>query len=431
MSPIAKSLTNILNRPEMRNTIDRSKDINQTINDVCPLWKADLLNRRPAPALTENGTYQGSDLDLSTFLLSLSYRNAIINIPCYRHMRESCIKQGQRLVSKENRHGKIIGLTSNANVFSFGVRIIDANIINDNKIGDFRVFNITDMNGTWYPGWNSLEFTPDKDEDEFMKKFRIMYGNKLNFSYFVHPARSMSIFSADYFITKALIQRIDEEAKYLYYLIKDMLDSGVRYPSGGTKEFNYPPSTPLGDKKSIKVNAFEVKVEIPFINEYPMYPYNSESLKSITKKRRDLIHKYKPKLSFAVRCCELAYKLYNKERFPFWIKGIDWQSDYIESKSITISKSTIKKCANPELKRALQLLEGRNYKTKDQLINSVKEFYFEKFCGCKEITNELDGCKPFNKRTKWDKLRLFQNNGSEVSIRKRDYTKSEIVSSNY
>ncbi len=72
--------------------------------------------------------------------------------------------------SSKNRNGKITNLTSNKDLFSFGVRIEDENVETDEKIGDFRTFNLTDYAGEWYDGWSSIQFSPTAKENSFLNE---------------------------------------------------------------------------------------------------------------------------------------------------------------------------------------------------------------------------------------------------------------------
>ena len=154
---VAKTLTEILNNPIMEIILDRSRDIETIIEEVNNWWGFDLYSRKPGVAYRdENGST--TDLDLSCFLYELARRNAVINIPEYKSMRATKLKEGQALVSKNNRHGQILGLTANKDVFSFSLRIKDMNVINSSGVGDYRNFSITDLDGDFYEGWGNLEF---------------------------------------------------------------------------------------------------------------------------------------------------------------------------------------------------------------------------------------------------------------------------------
>ena len=66
-----------------------------------------MTSRKPGAAYIDENLV-GTDLDLACFLFELAERNAVINIPQYKSMRAAKIKEGEALISKENRpgHGK-------------------------------------------------------------------------------------------------------------------------------------------------------------------------------------------------------------------------------------------------------------------------------------------------------------------------------------
>ena len=122
--------------------MDRSKYISGVLNEVQQWWGYDLFSRRPGPAYIDE-KFVGTDLDLSCFLFELSERNAVINIPEYQLVRPTSIKKGFKVVSPQNRHGQIIGLTSNKDVLLFTLRIKDMNTIKSDSVGAYKNFAIT------------------------------------------------------------------------------------------------------------------------------------------------------------------------------------------------------------------------------------------------------------------------------------------------
>ena len=165
---VAKTLTNIFDNPIMKTIMDRSKEIDDSIiKEVSSWWRYDMLNRKPGPAYVDED-FVGTDLDLSCFLYELAERGAVINIPHYKNMRATTKKEGQAIISQDNRHGQVLGLVSNKDVFSFSLRIKDMNVMTTNNVGDYRNFSITDLDGDWYPGWGNLEFIPTAKENKFI-----------------------------------------------------------------------------------------------------------------------------------------------------------------------------------------------------------------------------------------------------------------------
>lgn len=433
MKEIAKTLTDVFKNPVMQVIMDREQSVMSVANDVLDWWRLDLFSRKPAPALLDNGKFQGTDLDLSTFMMTLADRGAVINLPKYKSMRGTTLKEGQTLSSKDNRHGKIIGLTANQKVFTFGIRIIDANIMTTDTVGEPRNFNLVDIDGEWYPGWENITFMPNTNENDFIKEFQIEYGNKITFSNFVSQSRKNSIFGAPYFITKVLIDRLTEEVKYLKAVIDDMIALGIRYPKSGDSK-TWPKSTSLGNEKSVKVKAFEVEIDgLNFQNEFPHYSYTQKNLKLLSDIQRDITYHIKPMLIFATRSCELAYKKYGNDILPDWIKGAKFQEKYKTPKKIKITPERIKGTEGQPIQAVLRIVSERTYNTYDELIASL-EHYNKRLNRNGSICNDVNiDVKPSAGITEWDRLILFQPKVGEygISIRKRDYMKSERVSDSY
>jgi len=325
---IAYSLKNILENPIMKVILDRSSNIETVLEKVDSWWGYDLLSRKPGPAYIDEN-FVGTDLDLSCFLYELSNRNAVINIPTYKNIRPTKLKDGQILVSKDNRHGQILGLTANKDVFLFSLRIKDMNIINTSRIGEYRNFSITDLDGNFYEGWGNLQFIPTVKENKFIfENELISNNNNITFTNFVHPNRWSSLFGQYYFITKALINRLKEESSYYNREVKTMLEEGIHYPPKEDTS-DWPESTKIPGKK-IKVKSFEVELDIPDNNSvYPTYEHNLKNLVLLTNKRKYFTFKVVPNLNFAVRTVEFAYYKYGKNRIPHWLVNVNWEENYI------------------------------------------------------------------------------------------------------
>jgi hypothetical protein len=366
---VAKTLKNILDHPMMTDILDKSKDISNIVNEVSNWWKYDLFTRKPGPAYDEDGIFLGTNLDLACFLYELADRKAIINLPEYKNIRSRKIKEGQIKVSNENRHGAILGLNANKETFLFSMKIKDMNIITSNFVGDYRNFSITDFTGNWYDGWKKIDFIPDKEENKFITESKILENNTIIFNNFVSPNRWTSFFGQYYFITKVLIDRLTEEASYYYTETKKMLEEGIRFPERENSNEEEGQRVEREKGKSIKVKAFQVEIDTPK-NEsvFPTFEHNQENLIKLSDLRRYYIYKLIPKLRFATRATELSY--YNsQDNMPSWLENVKWEKDYVVP----------------------------------------------------------------GKRIKWERLVLFQPGVGErgVSIRKRNYEKSEMVDKDY
>jgi len=331
---VAKTLKNVLDTPEMMAIMDKNFNLDALIPEVQNYWGFDMYKRKPGPALID-GVFVGTDLDLACFMYALAQRGAVINIPKYKSMRPKSVKEGQRVVSSENRHGPIVNLTSNKDVFSFVIRIKDANVVTTDSVGEYRTFSLTDPSGEWYRGWESIQWDPTAKENKFLLENDIWTGNRVIFQNFVHPNRWTSFYGQYYFITKALIARMTEEANYYGQEIKNMLNEGVKYPSEGEKGAQK--IWPKQDKeagKSVKFDSLEVEVDIPESEtEYPSFDYNQQNLIYLTERRRLWNNTIIPNLRFPVRATELAFFKYgsngNGEKMPAWLGGgTKWERNY-------------------------------------------------------------------------------------------------------
>jgi len=356
-----------MDHPVMKIVLDRSKHINSILNEVNNWWGFDLYRRKPGPAYIDE-KFIGTDLDLSCFLYELSERNAVINIPEYKSIRPRSITKGLQVISPSNRHGQIIGLTSNMNTFLFSIRIKDMNVVSTNKVGAYRNFALTDLNGEMYI--KNFQFIPNQKENWFLSDKGILdVNNNITFEYFVHPNRWSSMFGHHYIITKMLIERLKEQCSDYQVRIDEMMKKGIRYPKKGGIPFQWPEKEKESGKK-IKVESFQVEMTFPeSTGTFLDWKCNQENLVRLTKLRNYLLFTYIPKLQFATRTVELAYHKYGENRIPHWIKNVKWEENF-----------------------------------------------------------RVPG-----KRTKWDRIILFQNKVGElgISLKKRIYKKSEEVSLNY
>jgi hypothetical protein len=325
---IAMTLKEILENPLMQTIMDKGKFLGHVVEQVNSWWRYDIYSRSPGPAyLDEN--FIGTDLDLSCFLYELAMRNAVINIPTYKSIRPKSIKEGRTVISQENRHGQIVNLTANRDVFLFSLRIRDANVVSSDKVGFHKNFSITDLGGEWYNGWSNLEFIPNLDENKFLHEHEIITGNNIQFKNFVHPNRWSSLFGNHYFITKSLISRLKEESTYYNQEVKKMLEEGITYPPKDNPTDGWPETT-QEDGKKIKVKSFEVELDIPSNDSsFPSIEHNQENLIEYTKRRKELTYKIVPTLNFAIRTVEYAYYKYGNDRIPHWIKNTTWENNYV------------------------------------------------------------------------------------------------------
>lgn len=367
---VAKTHKNVLDHGVMQKVLDRGIHPDLIISEVSNWWVYDLYKRKPAPALRD-GVFVGTDLDLACFLSTLAYRHAHVNIPFYKSMRPKTITEGIKVVSEGNRNGPILSLVSNKEVFSFGLRINDDNVIEDGVRGVPRSFSVTAPDGNWYEGWKTIQWDPTRSENSFLNENELFTGNRLVFKDFVHPARWQTFYGHHYFITKVLIERLTEQAKDNFAQMKRMISEGIEYPE--TEEEGKPKDwgkSMKADGKSVKFKSLEVHIDVPDYNDsYPKVESSQENLVRLTKERRLWNYTIVPNLRFATRITEFAFMKHDTGRIPTWLKNCTWESDYVQK----------------------------------------------------------------GKKIKWDRLVLFQPGPGEVgvSIRKREKYKSEIMAKDY
>jgi len=327
---VAKTLMTILDHPLVQDLMDRQSNCLDLIDDVNSWWMPDLFSRKPSPAeFDDSGNLiKATNLDLATFLYSLADRKAVINLPVYTSRRPKSTTEGTIVTSSQNRHGQIIGLVSNKEVFSFGIRILDMNVISSGQVGFPRAYIITDFDGSFYSGWKSIQFIPDAKENQFLFEHKLLSENKILFDNFVTPEKWISFYGQYYFITKSLIQRLVEEQTHLKSEKERLIKAGVKIDENDSIQPEFPPTSKEPGKK-IQVDAFEVEVDLPeYINSYLSYPTTVEDLKLVVDKISK-IRKALEKFRFMARCVELAAsKQKYMETFPSWIQNVSWETNY-------------------------------------------------------------------------------------------------------
>ena len=326
---VADSLKTILDCEMVQCIINRSCGLADAIDEALSWWDFDLLSRRPNPAYDEYGIFRGTDLDLACFMYALAGRGAIINIPFYKTHTQTRVREDQKLKSKDNRHGELLDVNANKAFFKFNIRIMDQNVIGEDKVGDFRTFSLTDHTGAWYDGWKTIQFEPTLKENRFITENQLWSGNRIVFKNFIHPNRWTSFFGRHYVISKILIERLEDEAKFLNAEVKRLLDAGIKFPGGdGPKSYDY---TSYGETVSKKFPAFEAKIYIPSVQttgEYEATPLTQEGLLRAYHLRKEY-NKIIGKLRFMTRASEYAHNQ-NPERFPAWLKNVQWESGFRE-----------------------------------------------------------------------------------------------------
>ena len=347
MKQVAESLKKLVFTDEMQVVLNRSNsdgiEIDAVATELLDHWSYDLYSRRPGPAYYENGALQPTDLDLACFLSALVDRKAVINLPTYKATRARTDREGERVLSKENRHGAVSGLVSNKDVFSFSLRILDQNVMvagdesRPDRTGAFRSFMLVGLDGKWNDGWRSIEFMPSARENDFLKTKGLWTENKVVFKNFVHPNRWVSFFGSYFLLTKALIRRLEDENVHARAQVKSLLASGLRLPTDDkAAESDYSGAagreTETAVSKPITCTAFECEVDVPWRGAFVELGRDVVSLAMAKKRLHERQYYTLPALRFAARCTELAFYQagMNEAGFPAWVKGAAWEPVYKE-----------------------------------------------------------------------------------------------------
>ncbi|MDD5416938.1 MAG: hypothetical protein PHU12_03100 [Candidatus Aenigmarchaeota archaeon] len=336
MSKAAKTIDDLVYSSEMERITNRGKSVDYLISEVKTEWAYNLQDRKPAPAYLENGNIRPTNLDMASIMSTLADRNAIINIPQYQSRRAKTKKEGEWVISDKNRHGKLIGLNADKEVFSFSARIVDQNVINtaDNEIGAYRNFLLTDLEGELYKGLDSIQVKLTEDEERFMRKNGVSIGDNIPIKNFVTPQLWSSFLGAPYAKLKALETRLEDEAKYYRTVaseLKENLDiRGVR------NSFKHKSKTEVGESKPIKVHAFKAEMDIPMHGEYPSVSHTIGGYQTARKIAKELTYNVLPRLRFNSRTVELAFDKHGKEG----LNTPGWDVPDIESEFIIPGKRT-------------------------------------------------------------------------------------------
>lgn len=336
MKRVAQSIKDITSSDMMQMVMNRETYVMDITNQLLDHWSYDLYKRKPGPALLENGQLKTTDLDLACFLSALADRKAVIDIPHYKSRRATTKKEGERVVSKDHRHGPVKGLSANKEVFSFSINIKDMNVViteedGSETVGSPRNFMLVDVTGKWYEGWSNITFSPTAKENDFLNDKSLWTGNQIFFKNFVHPNRWTSVYGKYYLITKILMERLDEQSKFARKEVKRLLAAGVTFPVTGSGKKKVWPKSSKGADEPIKVDAFQLEVDHSgFVNDFVPYYNTQEGLVQADQDQRTLSYTVIPKLRFATRSSELAFfQAGCKDKgFPAWISEAKWEDGY-------------------------------------------------------------------------------------------------------
>lgn len=313
--------------------MDRSQPITEEL--IGALIAQGVLSyekRNPAPALDQDGNLQVTDLDLLSFLVPLSWRRAVIEIPEYRNHRQTVKRSNERKIG-DSSFGPLVNLVSNQRSFAFSVKIHDKSIAVDDgseseDLGAYRNYMVVDGNGRLYDGWDKIVWKPTAEENSFLKEKGLFTGNSVHFKHFVHPNRWKSVFGAPHLLKKMLLARLTDEAKFYRKEIKRLHGLGIYCLSGLGKKPKV--KTFRGPTEKRMIETMEMQLGLPkFTGEYQPVEDTQKGLLDAYARQRILTYRWKPAVQFVVRANEAAFFLYGlkedgKGRVASWLKKCRW-----------------------------------------------------------------------------------------------------------
>jgi len=337
---------------------NREDDVRELCNRLLSAWGYNLDDRRPGIAYVDAQGHPVTDMDLAVFLSSMVQHRVVANLPEYKARRAATKRDGEWVTSKENRHGRLMGLISNQALGSFGVRIEDLNVIQvtaggDTKVGAPRAMNLVDITGEWYGGWSEgMEILPTGLPKAVFASLTEAT-KTLKFQYFIHPNRWPSLYGVYYAVAKGAILRLEDERKVLRKVIAEMQEKL------GIPKTEWPKSETVGESKKVTMLAYEVKLEGFTITGD--YPYNKlldvaskgayDTLVALNRRLGEFLEQ----LRFLTRATEYAFRHHavkpnisddtlkewlsgatdKQPRLPAWIKsrteGSAWETGYKET----------------------------------------------------------------------------------------------------
>lgn len=324
---------------------DRGVDVDQEIYSLREHWKYNLTDRRPGPAVLQDGNVKPTDLDLACLLATLADRKAVVTLPKYlSDGSNSSAKRAQnQQILGGDRRGKLLKLSSNEEYFSFNMLVQDMAVqdMTTGELGAPRYFHVLGKDGNWHPGWESINFVADATENEFIKQYGLDVASQVAFKNFVSPDRWTAFYGQYYLLTKTVIARLVEEAKLVRAQVKAERDADrtATMTGGG---FEKDTSEQTFARRTIRVPVFEADVDAPFVATFAATIPNA-------KDRLKWLESSLSELRFAARATELAwYKAngkaggYEKAGLPAFVRGVKWEDE-------TIKRTTWRRLTGPSI----------------------------------------------------------------------------------
>jgi len=308
---------------------NRQEDMRVLCKRLLDAWGYNLDKRKPGVAYVDADGVPVTDLDLAAFLTPLVENRVVVNLPKYKARRASTKREGEWVTSKDNRHGRLSGLTSKQDSFSFGIRIEDMNVIQtktgadgttEADVGAYRAMLLQDVTGEWYEGWESVDIMPTGLPNDVFQKLSGA-AQELRFQYLVHPMRWPSMYGIYYLVAKGAIMRLEDELRFLRKEIKRLQEELDIAPP------EWPKSQKVGEDEPITVWAFEAKVDgVELEGDYTPYESTHEAYKA-AKSLKSRLNGFIEQLRFLTRCTEYSFwmsavqKHIPADQCLVWLKG--------------------------------------------------------------------------------------------------------------
>lgn len=328
--------SNILSPDTFDRVFDRSENIDDIADTLKDHWKYSLADRRPGPAILQDGNVKPTDLDLACLLATLAERKAVITLPKYvSDGTGSRANPGQQVLSGDRR-GKLTRLTSSEEYFSMNIGIIDMSVqdMTTGELGKPRTMHVLGKDGNWHPGWDTINFVADATENAFIKQNGLDVSAQVAFKNFVQPERWTAFYGQYYSFTKMVIDRLVEEAKVVRARVKYLKSRQPKTTTTAGSIFEKDTTEDSFPKRTIKVPIFEAEVDASYYGDLPDEDsYDDGHAQTRLKQLESSI----AELRFAVRATELAwYKAngkaggYEKAGFPAWVRAARWEDQTIK-----------------------------------------------------------------------------------------------------
>jgi hypothetical protein len=238
---------------------------------------------------------------LACFLSALAERRAVITLPTYKSRRAATRTEGEIVTSKENRHGRVIGLTSNANVFSFSIMVEDANVMTTDTVGAPRNFMLQDLDGEWHDGWHRIRLIPDARENDVFRKVANAQ-NTIVFDYLIHPLRWCSFYGRPYLLAKVADVRLKEDVAFFKKRASELR------AELGIEPKEWPKSEKIGATRPIKVWAFNAEIDgFKVAGERKPFSGNASAEYEEVKDIQKRLSNFQSQLRFHIRATEFSF----------------------------------------------------------------------------------------------------------------------------